>query len=241
VREHTISRREDQSFFCNTLAAVGDVIVWLRRIYLRPHTLSTRPSNIQLRTMTDSELVTRIAQGDEPAFLVVYERHGDAIYRVAYRLLGDTGLAEDIRHECFMTFVQRPERFDPARASLQTFLLAITRYLALAARRRRSKREGSGVADDTVPDRTRPDPLGHLLQNELRDRLHTAVASLPVLQREALVLVDCEDLSLAEAAAIVDADIGTVKARLHRARVALRRILRPDTLRHAGHRQRSGA
>jgi RNA polymerase sigma-70 factor (ECF subfamily) len=192
--------------------------------------------------MTDNELVTRIGQGDEPAFLVVYERYGEEIYRVAYRLLGDTGLAEDVRHECFMTFVQRPERFDPARASLRTFLLAIARYLSLSIRRRRSRREGNGAADESVPDGARPDPLRHLLQNEMRTRVRTAVASLPALQREALVLVDYEDLSLAEAAAIVEADIGTLKARLHRARAALKRILLREPV-HPSQltRQRSGA
>lgn len=191
--------------------------------------------------MTDSELVARISQGDEPAFLVVYERYGDAIYRVAYRMLGDVGLAEDIRHECFMTFVRRPERFDPARASLRTFLLAITRHLSLAARRRRSRGEGVDVADEAVPDGTRPDPLRHLLRNEVRERVRAAVATLPMLQREALVLVDYEGVSLAEAAAVAGADIGTLKARLHRARAALRRILIRDALRSSESRQRSRA
>jgi RNA polymerase sigma factor (sigma-70 family) len=191
--------------------------------------------------MTDSELVARIAEGDEPAFLVVYERYGEEIYRVAYRMLGDVGLAEDVRHECFMVFVRQPERYDPGRASLRTFLTAITRYLSLSARRRRARNEGSAVADESLPDGTRPDPLRHLLQNEMRDRVRTAVATLPVLQREAVVLVDYEELSVAEAAAIVEADIGTLKARLHRARAALRRILIDDPLRSTDSRRRSRA
>lgn len=180
--------------------------------------------------MTDSELVTRIAQGDEPAFLVVYERYGEEIYRVAYRLLGDVGLAEDVRHECFMTFVRQPLRFDPERASLRTYLLAIARNLSLAARRQQL-RCGRGDGDDladTVPDESRPDPLRRLLRDELADRVREAVSGLPALQREACVLVDYEDLSLAEAAAVVGADIGTLKARLYRARASLRRLLSPS-------------
>lgn len=171
----------------------------------------------------------RIAQGDDPAFLVVYEQHGNAIYRVAYRLLGDGSLAEDIRHECFMTLLRQPGRFDPTRASLRTFLLAITRNLALAARRRGLRDEDARGLEEEMPDTGRPDPLRRLLRDEARDRVRAAVARLSVLQREALVLVDYEDLSLAEAAAVVGADIGTIKARLHRARSALRRDLMRDS------------
>lgn len=177
----------------------------------------------------DGELVDRIARGDEPAFLVVYEQHGAAIYRVAYRLLGDASLAEDIRHECFMTLVRQPGRFDPTRASLRTFLLAITRNLSLAARRRWLRDEDARGLEEAMPDTGRPDPLRRLLRDEARDRVRAAVGRLSVLQRETLVLVDYEDLSLAEAAAVVGADIGTIKARLHRARSALRRDLTRDS------------
>jgi RNA polymerase sigma-70 factor (ECF subfamily) len=187
--------------------------------------------------MTESELVARIADGDEAAFLVVYERYGEAIYRVAYRVLGDVGLAQDIRHECFMTLVRQPERFDHRRASLRTFLLAITRNLSLGARRRQVRTPAVDVNHDTIPDHDTIDPLRRLLGNEARERLRTAVSNLPLLQREALVLVDYEGLPLAEAAAIVGADPGTLKARLHRGRAALRRAFVRDNVQSGGLRR----
>src|SRR5439155_7825589 len=65
-------------------------------------------------------------------------------------------------------------------------------------------------------------PMAQLLDNELVGELEQAIASLPPLQREALVLFEYEDLSLAEIAAVVGADSGTVKGRLFRAREKLR-------------------
>ena len=68
-------------------------------------------------------------------------------------------------------------------------------------------------------------PLRRLLDAELSEEVRKAVAALPELQREVVVLVEYEELSLAEAASVVGADVGTVKSRLHRARRRLRRSL----------------
>lgn len=70
-------------------------------------------------------------------------------------------------------------------------------------------------------------PLGKLLDEELSAEVRKAVADLPALQREALILFEYEELSLAEIAAIVGADVGAVKARLYRAREQLRKTLAP--------------
>ncbi len=76
-----------------------------------------------------------------------------------------------------------------------------------------------------MPERS--GPLRRLLDEELSNEVRKAVESLPPLQREALVLFEYEELSLAEIATIVEADTGTVKARLHRARQRLKKILAP--------------
>ena len=81
--------------------------------------------------------------------------------------------------------------------------------------------------DDLFEEPQLPDaqaPLGKLLDEELSAEVRKAVANLPALQREALILFEYEELSLAEIATIVGADVGAVKARLYRAREQLRRI-----------------
>ena len=177
--------------------------------------------------MIDEELLERASRGDEAAFLLLYERHRDGVFRFAYRLLGSIGSAEDVTHDCFLSLIKQPHKFDPTRASLRTYLYAAARNLAM----KQFRQLGADLSVDDLPEEPcLPDaqePLRQLLDEELSREVRKAVDSLPPLQREALVLFEYEELSLIEVAAIVGADVGTVKARLHRARQRLRRLLAP--------------
>jgi RNA polymerase sigma-70 factor (ECF subfamily) len=177
--------------------------------------------------MTDEQLLNRACRGDEAAFLLLYERHRDAVFRFAYRMLGASAQAEDVTHDCFLSLIRRPEGFDESRATLRTYLLGAARNLSLKSLRR----QGQEVALEEFGEEPRPgrteEPLRKLLDEELAFEVSRAVASLPPLQREALVLFEYEELSLKEIAAIAETDVGTMKARLHRARARLRRELEP--------------
>jgi RNA polymerase sigma-70 factor (ECF subfamily) len=176
---------------------------------------------------TDEALVARAARGDEGAFLALYERYRDAIYRFAYRLLGSSALAEDVTHDCFLGLLRRPRAFDPARASLRTYLYAAARNLALKQFRRPRVEVTLEELQSEPRAADAQQPLRQLLAAELSEAVRRAVVNLPPLQREALVLFEYEGLSLAEVASVVEADVGTVKARLARARENLRRQLAP--------------
>lgn len=177
--------------------------------------------------MTDETLLKEASRGDEAAFLVLYERHRAYVFRFAYRMLGSVVLAEDVTHDCFLSLIRRPESFDPQRASLRTYLYAATRNLSF----RYLRRSGQEVAiEEDVSELRAPlaeEPLEKLLAEELSEEVRKAIESLSILQREAIVLFEYEELSLVEIAAIVGADTGTVKARLHRARQNLKRLLAP--------------
>jgi RNA polymerase sigma-70 factor (ECF subfamily) len=177
--------------------------------------------------MTDEQLLRRASRGDEAAFLLLYERHRDAVFRFAYRMLGTSAQAEDVAHDCFLSLIRRPEAFDESRAKLRTYLLGAARNLSLKALRR----QGYEVTLEEFSEEPKPgraeEPLRKVLDEELVFEVSRAVASLPPLQREALVLFEYEELSLKEIAAIAETDVGTVKARLHRARARLRRELEP--------------
>lgn len=177
--------------------------------------------------MTDERLLNRASRGDEAAFLQLYERHRDAVFRFAYRLLGSTTLAEDITHDCFLSLLRQPQKFDSSRASLRTYLLAAARNLSF----KQFRNAGNDVAVEELTEELRmpegAEPLRQLLDEELSGEVQRAVESLPPLQREALVLFEFEELSLAEIAEVVGADVGAVKARLHRARQRLKRVLAP--------------
>lgn len=177
--------------------------------------------------MTDERLLERASRGDEAAFLTLYQAYRDPVFRFAYRLLGSQELAEDVAHDCFLSLLRQPGRFDSSRASLKTYLLAAVRNLAM--KHFRGVRGEDPLEDLTYQPRMpeRSGPLNQLLEGELSSEVRRAIDSLSPLQRETLVLFEYEELTLSEIAAVIGADIGTVKARLHRARQSLKRQLAP--------------
>jgi RNA polymerase sigma-70 factor (ECF subfamily) len=152
-------------------------------------------------------------------FSQAFDQHKDAVYRFAWRMAGPDS-ADDIAQDVFLALLRHPERFDPARGSLRTFLLAIARNLALK-RHRQEHRLQPLDADDVIVAPVDP-ALG-----EIGELVGAAVRALPPLQREVIILAEFEELALGEIAVVVDAEIGAVKARLHRARQNLRRALQP--------------
>jgi RNA polymerase sigma-70 factor (ECF subfamily) len=171
---------------------------------------------------TDEHLLEQAANGNTAAFQILYERYRDPIFRFAYRLLGSAEAAEDVAHDCFLGLIKDPGRFDSSKASLRTYLYAAARNQA--AKRYQSFGRETAIEElaDEPRSADRKGPIALVLDNELAGEVERAIAALPPLQREALVLFEFEDLSLAEIAAVVGADSGTVKSRLFRAREKLR-------------------
>ena len=171
--------------------------------------------------VTDERLLADAANGDGAAFQILYERYRDPIFRFAYRLLGSAAAAEDVAHDCFLSLIKEPGRFDPKKASLRTYLYAAARNLA--AKRYHSAGRETGISElGNEPATEQPGPMSQILDSELAAEVAQAIAELPPLQREALVLFEYEEMSLAEIGAVVGADSNTVKARLFRAREKLR-------------------
>ncbi|MCA1574328.1 MAG: sigma-70 family RNA polymerase sigma factor [Acidobacteria bacterium] len=176
---------------------------------------------------TDEFLLESAGAGDAAAFQELYERHRKPVFRFAYRLSGNVENAEDLTHDCFLSLIKRVASFDPGRASLRTYLLAATRNLWLKQLRTLGRESALDEFDENDFIAVGKAPLGRLLENELSQTVAEAVANLPHLQREALVLFEYEGISLNEIASMVGSDVGAVKARLHRARARLRKTLQP--------------
>jgi RNA polymerase sigma-70 factor (ECF subfamily) len=172
-------------------------------------------------------LLHRAGAGDQAAFLELYERHRDPVFRFAYRLSGAAEMAEDITHDCFLSLMKNSDNFIPGRAPLRTYLFSAARNLWLKQLRKLGKESAIEDLEDDTFLAVSAEPLNHLLDQELSFKVQEALASLSPLQREALVLFEYEGLSLNEIASMVDTDVGAVKARLHRARERVRRALRP--------------
>jgi len=177
--------------------------------------------------ITDELLLKKAGEGDQAAFLDLYDRYRQPIFRFAYRLLGSVEIAEDVTHDCFLSLIRKPENFRPERASLKTYLYAAARNLAMKHFRNQGRETGLDEVSEEPTDSPRRGPLRRLLDEELATQVREAVFSLPPLQREALILFEYEELSLNEVAEIAGTDVGAIKARLYRAREGLRRILQP--------------
>ena len=177
--------------------------------------------------ITDELLLEKAGDGDQAAFLELYNRYREPIFRFAYRLLGSVEIAEDVTHDCFLSLIRKPENFRPERASLKTYLYAATRNLALKHFRNQGRETGMDEVSEETKEAPSRGPLQRLLDEELATQVREAIFSLPAMQREALILFEYEGLSLSEVAEIAGADVGAVKARLYRAREGLRRILSP--------------
>ena len=156
----------------------------------------------------------------EQEFTDVFSEHKDQVFRFAWRLTGSATAAEDITQDCFLTLWRTPSRYDAGRGPLRSFLLGVARNLVL----KRWRAEGRLVPiedDDMVAEQ----PVDHVAGAEVGATVAHAIAALPSPQREVLILAEYEELRLEEIAGIVGVEVTAVKARLHRARTNLRRML----------------
>jgi len=153
-------------------------------------------------------------------FRAAFDEHKDAIYRFAWRMTNSPAAAEDIAQDVFLFLLRQPNRFDGTRGRLRSFLLGVARNLALKKWRDEHRWETFDDEEFLAPP---PDLAG----GEVGRIVGAAIAALPPLQRETLLLAEYEGCSLEEIATAVQADVGTVKSRLHRARENLRHALAP--------------
>jgi len=181
---------------------------------------------------SDSELLQSMLAGDEDALAALYRRRRSSVYRFALQMCGSQALAEDVTQEVFMVLIRERPVFDPARGSLNAFLLGVARNHAL--RRLRRERFYVALAEDSdnhgsTNDATRTTgPLDNLTRTEAIESVRRSVLALPERYREVVVLCDLQEMSYAEAAEVLGCAVGTVRSRLHRARGLLIAKLRPE-------------
>ncbi len=153
-------------------------------------------------------------------FREAYNRNKDVLYRFARRMFASPSEAEDIVQDAFVELWRNASRFDPKRGSLRSFLIGVTSNLI--RRRMRSDRPYDELEEDS--SLCGPIDLAGL---ERAETVARAVAALPPLQRETLILAEYEEMSLEEIGCATRANLAAVKSRLHRARENLRRMLAP--------------
>ena len=178
------------------------------------------PSQAARTTDVDGALVARMLAGDDSALGHAYDRYGSLVYGLARRVTGSTAAAEEITQEVFMQFWERADRFDAAKGSLRAFLGAITHRRAVDWVRSESRRRDREI-------RTAQDAATGSAYDTAA-RVRAAVETLPLEQREAVVLAYFGGLTFREVAAALGLPEGTAKSRLRLALTKLSTTLRAE-------------
>lgn len=179
----------------------------------------------------DAELVARWQAGDTQAFGVLVRRHEKRVFRLLMRMLGSREEAEDAAQEAFLSLHRHGHRFR-REARFSTFVYRVAVNAALNRRRslgrvRSRERElfQRQAAGDDLPGAPR-DPEGAASGAQIQARVQEALLELPPDLRMAVILFDIEGQSYRDIADVLGIPEGTVKSRIHRARNALRELLR---------------
>jgi RNA polymerase sigma-70 factor (ECF subfamily) len=179
----------------------------------------------------DQPLVQAARGGDLRAFETLVERHRDVVFRVTARIVGSDGEAEDVTQDAFLRAFHRLERYR-GDAPFRSWLLRIAHNTAVTHVTRSGRRatQSLGAVEESVAATVAPgSPAEQLERRERLARLDTKVKALSPRHRTVLVLRDIEGLSYEEIARVTDSPVGTVKARLHRAREEFIDVLRHNT------------
>lgn len=183
------------------------------------------------RNAVDQALAQQMSSGDESAFATFYDRFAPGLFSMIYAILRDQKESEDVLQEAFVQMWKRTATYDPARSSLFTWAVMISRHKAIdrLRSRQRQSRLSEAVASETetFATSTPSDRADNALaRNDERERVRAALGQLGEAQREALELAFFAGLTQIQISERLDAPLGTVKARIRRGLLALREVLR---------------
>ena len=168
----------------------------------------------------DSNLLSRVAKGEQQAFSQLYDLSSPLLYSLALRILDNPDESEQLLHDIYLDLWRKVSRYDVGRGTPIAWLITLTRTRALERLRVRGTR--------TLPHNGRPPDLSHSMamgeqdptpfdaqaDQELRQLVNTAIAGLPPAQQQTIELAYYDGLSHAEIAITLNEPLGTVKTRL---------------------------
>lgn len=177
-----------------------------------------------MQATSDEVLIGRIASGDRLAMQVLFARHHVRVYRFVLRLVRDESAAEDLISEVFLDVWRQADRFE-GRSAVPTWLLAIARFKALTALRRKPDEELDEEAAEAIEDQS-DDPEVVLAKKDKGAAIRKCLAGLSAEHREIIDLVYYHEKSVEEVAEIVGIPENTVKTRMFYARKRLAELLK---------------
>jgi RNA polymerase sigma-70 factor (ECF subfamily) len=182
---------------------------------------------VPVQETSDEQLISLIADGDKRAMQVLYARHNVRVYRFILRLTGNPSLAEDLVSDVFLDVWRQADGFE-AKSQVSTWLLAIARYKALSALRRRTDEPLDDHMAASIED-SADDPETAVGTKDRNTIVQKCLTKLSPAHREVIDLVYYHEKSVDEVAQIVGVPPATVKTRMFYARSKM-----ADLLKHAG-------
>ena len=193
-------------------------------------------ATLSVEQMDDHALLEATRTGDEIAFQELVRRYRNPITNFVYRMLNDYDRAVDLAQETFVRVYMSAERYQ-ANYSFSTYIYRIASNLAITDLRQRKRRrlipipsffsdKDGEEMEIELPDERQVMPDDAMIEDERRQAVSRAIASLPEKYRVAVVLRDIEGKSYEEISAVLGLSDGTVKSRINRARNLLKEKLK---------------
>ena len=172
-------------------------------------------------------------EGDTRAFEVIFDRHADACFSLAYRMCGRRSMAEDVVQDTFISVWRSGARYDRSRGSVRSWLLGVVHNRAIDLFRSETVRAGRDVGDDGIAERmvALDRTEGEVLQRDEAQHVRDAVNELPADQRQVIELAYFAGFTHSQIADMLELPAGTVKGRMRlgltKLRVALDHSVKP--------------
>lgn len=171
----------------------------------------------------ESELIARVVAGDRGAARELYDAHAPRVFRLVYRLTGDTDVAKELTQETFIRAFAQLGRFR-GDSALSTWLHRVTvSVVSNGMRKVKRFRTRETDLDEAAPMAASP----RTADPDLRERLHRAIDELPEIYRVTFIMHDVEGYTHEDIASVLGVAEGTCKSRLSAARAQLREKLAP--------------
>lgn len=197
------------------------------RIALRTimHSDAASPKPTDATQLSDVDLLRALREGQLDALGILYDRYASLVYGLALKILSNSEEAEDVTQDVFLTLWHR-DAYNPARGSLSSFLITMTRSRSIDRLRSRQTRSRFFQRwGQTMKAETSTNPLEQASLGERSQFVRDALDQLPATERQVLEIAYYEGLSQVEIAKRLDTPLGTVKTRSRQGLLKLRRLL----------------
>lgn len=182
-----------------------------------------------VETLEEAKLIRRIGEGDRKAFEEFYDQFGGVVYSTAFKVLNDLRDAEDVAQEVFVMIWEKAKMYDPTRGKPLTWVVTMTRNKSIDKLRSLQRRfrlrdelEEEAASEDFTSDRA---PIDEVESSERGKIIRSAVMKLSKEQRQVIEMAYFSGLTQNEIADHLREPLGTVKARIRRGMIKLRRIV----------------